>query len=59
MKRDSFVFYRSFYEAIKKLNKKDFEINALCDYSIKMIEKEIIYGYILSVRRFTNINNFF
>ena len=27
------------------MNKKDFEINALCDYSIKMIEKEIIYGY--------------
>ena len=28
-----------------KMNKKDFEINALCDYSIKMIEKEIIQGY--------------
>ena len=27
------------------MNKKDFEINALCDYSIKMIEKEIIQGY--------------
>ena len=27
------------------MNKKDFEINALCDYNIKMIEKEIIYGY--------------
>ena len=27
------------------MNKKDFEINALCDYSVKMIEKEIIYEY--------------
>lgn len=27
------------------MERKDFEIDILCDYSVKMIEKEIIYGY--------------
>ena len=27
------------------MERKDYEINALCDYSVKMIEREIIQGY--------------
>jgi len=27
------------------MNKKDFEIDALCDYSVKMIEDEIVHAY--------------
>ena len=36
MKRDSFVFYRSFYEAIKKLNKKDklTVYSHICQYAL-------------------------
>ena len=27
------------------MNRKDFEIDALCDYSVKMIEDEIVHAY--------------
>ena len=40
--RDSFIFYRSFYEAIKDLPKKDYEecIRAICEYGLngKIVE---------------------
>lgn len=40
--RDSFIFYRSFYEAIKDLPKKEYEecIRAICEYGLngKIVE---------------------
>jgi hypothetical protein len=41
MVRESFIFYRSFYEALKDLEGKDFEIviKAICEYALN--EKEI------------------
>lgn len=43
MKRDSFIFYRSFFEAIETLNEKDQLIiyKAICGYGIDGIEPEL------------------
>ena len=44
MKRDSFVFYRSFYDALKELNSPEDRNNfltAICEYAIEGNEIEL------------------
>lgn len=42
-KRDSFIFYRSFFEAVSNLNKRDQTtvLLALCDYALNGVEPEL------------------
>ena len=42
-KRDGFLFYRSYYEAVKELNKRDktAAIMAICEYALNGIEPEL------------------
>ena len=44
--RDSFIFYRSFFETIQKLNKRDrlSLVEAICNYALNDIEPECLTG---------------